>query len=76
VFVSGTIQTYNPAAGMFAGLAVGAANGVGIHQIAQAAGNQEQAAQGIFQRTTIALAPQLSVRFRSSRVDRASRMSS
>ena len=54
VFVSGTIQTYNPAAGMFAGLAAGAATGVGIHQIAQAAGNQEQAAQGIFQRTTIA----------------------
>ena len=54
VFVSGTIQTYNPAAGMFAGMAVTAATAVGIHQIAQAAGNQEQAAQGIFQRTTIA----------------------
>jgi hypothetical protein len=54
VFMSGTIQTYNPAAGMFAGMAVGAATGVGIHQIAQAAGNQEQVAQGIFQRTTIA----------------------
>jgi hypothetical protein len=54
VLISGTIQTYDPAAGMFAGLAVGAATGVGIHQIAQAAGNREQAAQGIFQRTTIA----------------------
>ncbi|MGD0494337.1 MAG: hypothetical protein ABSC32_22685, partial [Steroidobacteraceae bacterium] len=42
-----------PAAGIFAGAAVGAATGVGIHQIARAAGYQEQAAQGIFQRTTI-----------------------
>jgi len=52
-YTSGTIQTYDPAAGIFAGVAVGAATGVGIHQIAKAAGYQEQAAQGIFQRTTI-----------------------
>lgn len=52
-YTSGTIQTYDPAAGIFAGAAVGAATGVGIHQIARAAGYQEQAAQGIFQRTTI-----------------------
>jgi uncharacterized protein YceK len=52
-YTSGTIQTYDPAAGIFAGAAVGAATGVGIHQIAKAAGYQEQAAQGIFQRTTI-----------------------
>jgi hypothetical protein len=53
VWVSGTIQTYDPAAGMLAGAAVGAAAGVGIQQIANAAGHQEQAAQAIFQRTTI-----------------------
>lgn len=52
-YTTGTIQTYDPAAGIFAGAAVGAATGVGIHQIAKAAGYQEQAAQGIFQRTTI-----------------------
>jgi hypothetical protein len=52
-FQSGSIQTYDPLAGIFAGAAVGAATGVGIHQIARAAGYQEQAAQGIFQRTTI-----------------------
>jgi hypothetical protein len=50
---SGTIQTYDPAAGMLAGAAVGAATGVGIHQIARAAGYEEQAAQAIFQHTTI-----------------------
>jgi len=50
---SGTIQTYDPAAGIFAGAAVGAATGVGIHQIGKAAGYEEQAAQGIFQHTTI-----------------------
>jgi hypothetical protein len=53
VWTSGTIQTYDPAAGIFAGAAVGVATGVGIHQIGQAAGYQEQAAQAIFQRTTI-----------------------
>jgi hypothetical protein len=52
-YTTGTIQTYDPAAGIFAGAAVGAATGVGIHQIAKAAGYEEQAAQGIFQRTTI-----------------------
>jgi hypothetical protein len=52
-YTSGTIETFDPAAGIFAGAAVGAATGVGIHQIAKAAGYQEQAAQGIFQRTTI-----------------------
>jgi hypothetical protein len=52
-YTSGTIQTYDPAAGIFAGAAVGAATGVGIHQLAKAAGYEEQAAQGIFQRTTI-----------------------
>jgi hypothetical protein len=52
-YTAGTIQTYNPAAGIFAGATVGAATGVGIHQIDRAAGYQEQAAQGIFQHTTI-----------------------
>jgi uncharacterized protein YceK len=52
-YATGTIQTFDPAAGIFAGAAVGAATGVGIHQIARAAGYQEQAAQGIFQHTTI-----------------------
>jgi hypothetical protein len=52
-YTAGTIQTYNPAAGIFAGASVGAATGVGIHQIDRAAGYQEQAAQGIFQHTTI-----------------------
>jgi hypothetical protein len=50
---SSTIQTYDPAAGILAGAAVGAATGVGIHQIEKAAGYEEQAAQGIFQHTTI-----------------------
>jgi hypothetical protein len=53
VFTSGTIQTYDPAAGILAGAAVGAAAGVGIQQIANAAGHEEQAAQGIFQHTTV-----------------------
>jgi hypothetical protein len=53
VVMSGTIQTYDPAAGILAGAAVGAATGVGIHQLENAAAYQEQAAQGIFQRSTI-----------------------
>lgn len=53
VYTSGTIQTYDPAAGILAGAAVGAATGVGIHQIEEAAGHAEQAAQGIFQHSTI-----------------------
>jgi hypothetical protein len=53
VWTSGTIQTYDPAAGILAGAAVGAATGVGIHQIARAAGYEVQAAQAIFQHTTI-----------------------
>ena len=53
VWTSGTIQTYDPAAGIFAGAAVGAATGVGIHQIGKAAGYEEQAAQAIFQHTTV-----------------------
>jgi len=52
-WTSGSIQTYDPAAGILAGAAVGAATGVGIHQIAKAAGYEEQAANGIFQHTTI-----------------------
>jgi hypothetical protein len=52
-FTSGTIQTYDPAAGILAGAAVGAATGVGIHQSGDAAGHQEQAAQGIFQHATV-----------------------
>jgi hypothetical protein len=52
-WTSGTIQTYDPAAGILAGAAVGAATGVGIHQIARAAGYEEQAAQAIFQHSTI-----------------------
>jgi hypothetical protein len=53
VWTSGTIQSYDPASGIFAGAAVGAATGVGIHQIAKAAGYQEQAAQAIFQHSTV-----------------------
>lgn len=52
-FSSGTIQTYDPAAGIFAGAAFGAATGVGIHQMARQAGYEIQAAQAIFQHTTI-----------------------
>jgi hypothetical protein len=52
-YTSGTIQTYDPAAGILAGAAVGAATGVGIHQIEKVAGYEEQAAQGIFQHSTI-----------------------
>jgi hypothetical protein len=52
-FSSGMIQTYDPASGIFAGAVVGAATGVGIHQIAREAGYEIQAAQAIFQHTTI-----------------------
>jgi hypothetical protein len=52
-WTTGTIQTYDPAAGILAGAAVGAANGIGVHQIAKAAGFEEQAAEAIFQHTTI-----------------------
>jgi hypothetical protein len=52
-YTSGSIQTYDPAAGILAGAAVGAATGIGIRQIENAAGYQEQAAQGIFQHSTI-----------------------
>lgn len=52
-YSSATIRTYDPMAGIFAGAVVGAAAGVGIHQIARAAGYEEQAAQAIFQHTTI-----------------------
>lgn len=52
-WTTGTIQTYDPAAGIFAGAAVGVATGAGIHQIARSAGFEIQAAQGIFQRSTI-----------------------
>jgi hypothetical protein len=52
-WTTGTIQTYNPAAGMLAGASVGAVTGVGIQQIGNAAGHEEQAAQAIFQHTTI-----------------------
>jgi hypothetical protein len=54
VAMVGTIQTYDPASDILAGAAVGAATGVGIHQLENAAAYQEQAAQGIFQHTTIA----------------------
>lgn len=50
---SGTVQMYDPASGILAGAAVGAATGVGVHQIARAAGYEEQAAQAIFQHSTI-----------------------
>jgi hypothetical protein len=52
-YSSATLRVYDPASGILAGAAVGAATGVGIHQIAKAAGYEEQAAQGIFQHTTI-----------------------
>ena len=53
-YSGGVINTYDPLAGMFAGAAVGGIAAVGIHQIDVAAGHEEQAAQAIFQRTTIA----------------------
>jgi uncharacterized protein YceK len=52
-FSTSTIQVYDPASGILAGAAVGAATGVGIHQIGKSAGYEEQAAQGIFQHSTI-----------------------
>ena len=52
-YTAATVQTYNPAAGMLAGAAVGAGTGIGIQQIARAAGYEERAAQAIFQHTTI-----------------------
>jgi hypothetical protein len=52
-YTSGTIQTYDPTAGILAGAAVGAATSIGITQIENAAGYQEQAAQGIFQHSTV-----------------------
>jgi hypothetical protein len=52
-YSTGTVSVYDPAAGIFAGAAVGAATGIGVHQIGKAAGYEVQAAQGIFQRTTI-----------------------
>lgn len=53
-FFSGTtISTYDPFAGIMAGAEVGAATAGGIQQIATAAGYEEEAAQGIFQRTTV-----------------------
>jgi hypothetical protein len=52
-FNTSTIQVYDPASGILAGAAVGAATGVGIHQIGRSAGYEEQAAQGIFQHSTI-----------------------
>ncbi len=54
VMMSGTMQTYDPAARMLAGAAVGAATGVGIHQLENAAAHEEQAAQAIFQHSTVA----------------------
>lgn len=52
-FSTSTIQVYDPASGILAGAAVGATAAVGIHQIGRAAGYEEQAAQGIFQHSTI-----------------------
>lgn len=52
-FSTSTIQVYDPASGILAGAAVGATTAVGIHQIGRAAGYEEQAAQGIFQHSTI-----------------------
>jgi hypothetical protein len=52
-FNTSTIRVYDPASGILAGAAVGAATGVGIHQIGRSAGYEEQAAEGIFQRSTI-----------------------
>lgn len=52
-YATTTVQTYDPASGILAGAAVGAATGVGIYQIERAAGYQEQAAQAIFQHSTI-----------------------
>jgi hypothetical protein len=54
VVMSGSIRTYDPASGILAGAAVGAATGVGIRQLENAAAYQEQAAQGIFQHSTVA----------------------
>jgi hypothetical protein len=52
-YSTSTIQVYDPASGILAGAAVGAATGVGIHQIGRSAGYEEQAAQAIFQHSTI-----------------------
>jgi hypothetical protein len=52
-FNTSTIRVYDPASGILAGAAVGAATGVGIHQIGRSAGYEEQAAEGIFQHSTI-----------------------
>lgn len=54
VAFTGTIQTYDPASGILAGAAVGAATGVGVRQLENAAAYQEQAASAIFQHSTIA----------------------
>jgi hypothetical protein len=52
-YQTATIRTYDPAAGVFAGAAVGGATGLAIGQVERSAGNEEAAAQGIFQRNTI-----------------------
>jgi hypothetical protein len=49
----GTISTYDPFSGMMAGATVGAATGGGIQQIEANAANEEEAAQGILQHTTV-----------------------
>jgi len=48
------VDSYDPLAGMVVGGAVIAGTGVAIHQIENSAGNQEAAAQGILQRSTLA----------------------
>ena len=53
VYHSVQIQTSDPAAGVLAGAAIGAVTVIGIGQIENAAGYQEQAALEIFQRGTI-----------------------
>jgi archaellum component FlaG (FlaF/FlaG flagellin family) len=52
-YSAGQINVYDPMSGLFAGAAVGAVTGEGIRQIENAAGHEEQATQGIFQRSTI-----------------------
>jgi hypothetical protein len=53
-YQTATIRTFDPGAGIFAGAIVAGGTGLAIGQVARNAANEEDAAQGIFQRNTIA----------------------
>lgn len=53
-YQTATIRTYDPGAGIFAGAVVAGATGLAVGQVARNANSEEAAAQGIFQRNTIA----------------------